>query len=550
MFKFLKTAPKPPAELKITNGDEPPGSQADAVSGRGCSILDAGTSADFEPLTGVMGMDVARAALGAIENAPPCALFFVTAPRLAAHRDALVALLSSQTRNRPKTEAVIAVHDFAAGGPGILRLPLVEARMLAQRVADAVEMLSVTIPAAFDGDSYKVARLALDEELRSGHDGAIDGLKRKAAAQNIGLLRTPQGYAVAPMHEGRVVQPEVLKALPGSLKSDVEAKLATFQGELAAVLKDRTSLQQAFRTRLRDLDREVAALAVTAALGDAGKAFAAYPAVVAYIDALEEDLARNAALFQSAARAAGGQPRAPVEIATDERLARFRVGVLSPLRDDDGLQLPETLDRADLAGEACGRGLVAGALTRAGNGIVLIDAPDLLAQYSAWLLVKRALRAKGILPADVAGRAARGPGVRLPVECRVVVTGTASDYLAWCRLDSDVPRQVRLIGAFEPAVILTPDMQHRFGRHIAAILAEDRLPPLDGPAIAALMHEWTDTTTGVAMLSADLDAVRDIVAAATALAAAAGRKLTLADDVFAALKARSDLQALLNEAAS
>ena len=230
---------------------------------------------------------------------------------------------------------------------------------------------------------------------------------------------------------------------------------------------------------------------------------------------------------------------------SDERLARFRVDVLAPLRDDDGLQWPETLDRADLAGEVCGRGLVAGALTRAGNGIVLIDAPDLLAQYNAWLLVKRALRAKGVLPADVAGRAARGPGVRLPVECRVVVTGTASDYLAWCRLDSDVPRQVRVIRAFEPAVILTPGMQHRFGRHIAAILAEDHLQPLDGPAIAALMHERTDTTTGVAMLSADLDAVRDIVAAATALAAAAGRKLTLADDVFAALKARSDLQALL-----
>jgi predicted ATP-dependent protease len=564
VFKFLKSAPKPttpdlsgPGLIGESSAANDPGlaqHRQEAIASGSSGGLDAKTSADFTPASGVMGMEMARAALEAVGTAPPCTVFFIATPRSAGHRQAIAALLDDPAHRLSAADAVVAVQDFETGGLTVLRLPVSQAKSLTRQVADAIEMLSVTIPAALASDSTRVARMALDEELRSGHDNAIDALKRKALAQNIGLLRTPQGYTVAPMHEGRVVQPDVLNALPTGLKADVETKLATFQGELAGVLKDRAGLQQTFWMRLRELERETASLAVGAALGDIIKTFRVHPEIATYLDQLRDDLTRNSALFATAAREAQGQARAPIEIATDIRFARYRVNVVSPQGlNPPGVETLETLDRADLAGEAIGNAspavLTAGALTRAGNGIVVIDARDLLAQYNVWPLIKHAVRARCVTPADASGRPLRGLGLSLPVACRIAITGEMADYLALCRLDSDVSRLVRLVTAFEPHVALTPDTQHRFAQQIAAILTEDRLQPLDGPAIAALMHDRTDTSTGVARLSTDLDAVRDIVVSATTVAKAQGRKVTLAEDVIAALKVRGDSLSHPSEAA-
>jgi AAA domain len=176
VFKFLKPLPKTPGETAADDGAAAsiiPAAVPAAVNGHapgddapGGSLFDIASSADLEPIPGVLGMDEARAALAAVASARPRSMFFLAAPRSGAHREALAGLLAEQARGLAKADAVVAVCDFEWGAPRLLRLPAAEARLLARQVAEAVEMLAVTIPAAFDADSYKVARLALEEELR------------------------------------------------------------------------------------------------------------------------------------------------------------------------------------------------------------------------------------------------------------------------------------------------------------------------------------------------------------------------------------------------
>lgn len=541
----------PPAPQTLTPQSPQPDT-LDVGSATGSTgPFDALTTADFEPQPGTLGAAAARKALSLIGQSRPRTMFFVSHPRTARHAIHVHALLVEQARSIPLSDALVVTADFADDQRlNVLRLPNEQAVRLATGVSESIEMLSVTIPAAFESDSYKVARLSLDEELRSGHDAAIDALKRRALAQNIGLLRTPLGYAVAPMHEGRVVSPEVFKALPNGLKAEVEAKLNSFENELSGVLENRTTLQQDYRARLRDLDREVASLAVRASLASVQTRFKEAPTVAAFLEALNRDLISNAALFITAGRHARGLARAPVEIALDTTLARYRIQVLGPAGSSSTVERPDGLERADLCGVAhpsqpVGHlkpaGLRAGAITRAGSGVVVIEANELMAQYSAWPLLKQAFRAASILPSDTTSPTGRATGIALPFDARLVVTGDQDDYHAWCTLDRDVARSVRLIKAFDATVPLTKDTEREFARVVSAIIAHAGLNAIEGAGIAVLLQHQTISGPGEPTLSTDLDAVGDIIELAAVQARSNGRQTMAAHDIRSGIEARANL---------
>lgn len=513
------------------------------------------TSADFEPIRGVIGQDRARDAIALLSRLEPRSAVFVVAPRSSEHAEAVRTLLVEHASAMLADDAIVVVASFNSGGTtaglDVLRLPSAEAEALAQGVSSAIEMLSATIPAAFDSDSYRVARIALDEELRSGHDGALDALRRKALAQNIGLLRTTNGYAVVPMHDGRVVRGEIYGALPGSLKSDVEAKLAMFEGELAEVLKNRAQLQQDHFERAKTLERDAANLAVDAALSRLKQRFAGHAEAARWLVRLADDLVANAQLFVAAAREAGGAPRAPAEIATDARLQRYRVAVLSRgARGVSGLELPETLDRAELvglarpaAGDLFPTGVSPGSLTRPGGGLVAVDVRDLMADYAAWPIIKHALksaRAAPVLSGD-AGIVRAAP-LDLPVQVRLVVLGEPDEYRSWCRLDTDVATMVRVIDAFPRRLPASEANERLVVRHLSGFVRDDGILPFDGPALGAVCAMLREDNVDVAEFRTDLGPARDLMRHASRDAAASGRVMVLADDVATAIAARFEMQ--------
>ncbi len=569
VFRFLQRLDKslasgggqqPDAQFKAVDTQAQVEPAAKGVDASLAAPFGGKTSSDFEPRARVLGLEAARGKLARLERSKPCSMYFIAAPRTSGHAKAIMDLLAEQAGAFGASEGLAVVSAFDAvgaepsGGLQVLRAPVDVAKRLSTGVAELVEMLGVTLPAAFDSDSYKVARVSLEEELRSGHDGAIDALKRKAQAQNIGILRTPQGYAVAPMHEGRVVSPDVFKALPEGLRADVDAKLSVFENELSGVLSNRTTLQHDFWVRLRELDREVAGLTVRAAIGLLPAEFAKYPQVTAFLVAMKEDLTANAALFVAAARRAQGHARAPVEVAADPRFARYRVHVLSRTGDDRGVCVPQGLDRAILCGVVGNGGgpwarasnaaaVRAGALVTAGSGFVLIEARELLRNRHAWPILKAAYKTGFASP--VTGALDQVSSVALQISSRLAVTGEVEDYLAWRKMDPDVNRVVGFISAFEPQVALTPTIEQDFAGIVRALIKEAGLQPLDGAGMAALMHERTDTNYGTPQLSADLDGLDEVLEFADQTAKVRGHAMTEAADILAALKMRADTLGLL-----
>ena len=114
---------------------------------------------------------------------------------------------------RPADWVYVSSFD-PTGGFRALKLPAGTAKPFAEKMALAIDQLADALPAAFAADDYDLKRRTIEEEFRFSREDALEALRREAELQNIALLRTPAGIAVAPVLEGKVVKTDVFNNLP------------------------------------------------------------------------------------------------------------------------------------------------------------------------------------------------------------------------------------------------------------------------------------------------------------------------------------------------
>ena len=217
---------------------------------------------------------------------------------------------------RPADWVYVSSFD-PTGGFRALKLPAGTAKPFAEKMAHAIDQLADALPAAFAADDYDLKRRTIEEEFRFSREDALEALRREAEAQNIALLRTPAGIAVAPVLEGKVVKTDVFNSVPESLRREVETKIAALEAEIEAILAERPDAEKERRARLVALNEQMAGRHVRAALDDIKAEFAEVAGVESYLKAAARDLVRNAGLFVAAAgtqtskltRGAGAHPR-------------------------------------------------------------------------------------------------------------------------------------------------------------------------------------------------------------------------------------------------
>ena len=117
------------------------------------------------------------------------------------------------SRKKPADWVYVSSFD-STGGFRALKLPAGTAKAFADGMAQVIDRLADALPAAFTADDYELKRRTIEEEFRFSREDALETLRREAETQNIALLRTPSGIAVAPILEGKVVKTDVFNSVP------------------------------------------------------------------------------------------------------------------------------------------------------------------------------------------------------------------------------------------------------------------------------------------------------------------------------------------------
>src|SRR5262245_46684754 len=238
------------------------------------------TTDELHPNTGLIGQDRALKAIQFGANIKSHDFnIFVLGPPASGKTTAVKAHLGPKAAEAPTPPDWVYVYNFDnPNRPRALQLPHGRAKDLAKGMVAALDELRSVLPALFEAEDYQVRRRAIDEQFRSGQEEALEALNTRAQTQNIALLSTSTGFTMAPMHEGKVVKPEVFNALPESMRKDVETKIEALQSELSSILERMPKADKRRRGELSELNEEVAKHAVDEALDDLLASFSDVPA--------------------------------------------------------------------------------------------------------------------------------------------------------------------------------------------------------------------------------------------------------------------------------
>lgn len=111
------------------------------------------------------------------------------------------------------------------------------------------------------------------------------------------IVRTPAGFALAPVHLGEIIAPDQFEKLPEDEKQSHLRAIEEMQGELRAALEEAPRLEKEGRERIRKLIRQVAAARTGHLVGELKTKFADLPTVAAHLGALEGDVLDNIEYF-------------------------------------------------------------------------------------------------------------------------------------------------------------------------------------------------------------------------------------------------------------
>jgi lon-related putative ATP-dependent protease len=360
---------------------------------------------------------------------------------------------------------------------------------------------------------------------------------------------------MAPMHEGKVVKPEVFSALPEAMRRDVESKISALEKELGTILERLPQADKRRRTQLSELNEEVATSAVRDALVELHSSYTDVSEAAAYLEAAGHDMVRNVGLFLATGEEENALVKRPVDTAQDPRYRRYLINVMAA-NGGATAGAPIVEENNPTYGNVTGRVehfaqmgtlvtdfllIKPGALHKANGGYLLVDARRLLLSPFAWEALKRAIKAREIRieqPAELTGMVSTQTldPEPIPLDVKVVLFGDRELYYLLSAHDPDFPRLFKVQADFDDTIKRSSENDNAYARLIASVVKEHGLKPVDAAGVARIIDEGARLADDREKLSIELGRISDIVREADYWSSQAKRKVTGRQDVARAIE--------------
>jgi predicted ATP-dependent protease len=492
---------------------------------------------------------------------------FVLGPPGSSRHALVEALLHAHAATQPPAPDWVYLYNFAdPNRPRALSLPPGEGGKLRDAMQRFVGELGRALATAFEGDEYRSRLDAIQADTKQREEQALQALGTRAAAQGVALLRTPQGFAFAPMKDGEPLATEAFEALSEDERERLGRAIQGLRDELHQLLHELPRMRRQMQSRLREATRETMALAAGHLIDELRERFAHLEPATAFLGEVLQDILdageqlRTHGHDEDDASPAGlvGSAEGVGAIGLTGSLAlhRYRVNLLvgstpgapAPVVVCDHPTVANLIGRIDHTAHM-GTLLTdftlvrAGALHRANGGSLVLDALKVLSEPWSWPALKRALRAGEVriesLPQMLGwlGTVPLEPEP-VPLMLKVVMVGEREQYYMLQALDPEFGELFRIAADVEDDVERHAGHTAQLAALLAAMASAHGLRPLQREAVARLVEHGARMAQDAARLSTRTGSYLELLHEADACARRAGRDQVQREDVNAALAAR------------
>ncbi len=464
------------------------------------------STAEVDPLEDVIGQKRAVQAIDfGLNMHSPGYNIFVTGQAGTGKTTIVTDIVGGHAQALPTPDDWCMVNNFQDEfRPRAMQVPPGKAVLFSKQMNRLVDVLKTRLPEAYEDKSFQEQQIALREKYHLREKAILANLGKEAQAKNLAINRTPEGYQVIPMMDGKPVSSEVFAALPEAEQKRIQAEIGIIQKGLEATVGEVNTIRHEMSDAMEQLVGEVAEKIVTERLAHLVDTYRQCPAILAYLEEVKAALIENVDDFLPAAEA-----DSPVKQMfmppSKPSFQRYRVNPLVDQKKTRGVPVifepnPTYLNifgriekRAHMGAATTDFTMVqAGSLLQANGGYLIMEIESILMDQFAWESLKRALQNKMLYIEDVsAGMGFANASLKpepIPLAVKVILLGDYAVFQVLQNHDSKFNKIFKVRADFDHEVVRTEKTVQQYAKFIARVCKEEALLPFSPDGVAAIVE--------------------------------------------------------------
>jgi len=518
------------------------------------------TTAELQPVQGVVGQDDALAALHfGLEIDAPGQNVYVRGLTGTGRTTTVEHLLADIRPPCPPTEDRCYVHNFdQPDRPRLLTVPRGKGLLLARRLDDFIAFVKAQLAPALASDTVRARRGELDDETQK----SILELGKPFEDE----LRS-NGLALVPVQIGQVVQPTIVPLVNGEPVPMNKYEELLAQGAVDAAQAETVHRKiSEFARRFEDVSQKIREVQLRHS--DALKSLYEAEArrVLQYhVGRIEEEFPEQAVqsflhqvvddLVSNRLQVLGEDMEFTRSYRVNPILAR-PADARCPVIRERSPTMRNLLGNIDREFSAMGAFrsdhlmIHAGALLRADGGYLVLEAREVLNEPGSWKILLRALKSGEleIVPSELSDFWS-GPVLKpeaIPLKVKVILIGDAGLYQMLDQYDPDFAYLFKVLADFETTIPRDEIGVHYYGGVIARVAQEEGLLPFDRQGVMAMTEHGARIAGQKNKLTTRFGRLADIAREANYIAVKANLSVVGREQVYEAIargRRRADLPA-------
>jgi lon-related putative ATP-dependent protease len=496
-----------------------------------CRALECGTSADLEPLEGIMGQERALKALSFGLGIDRKGFNIYAAGHPGTGKSTAVERFvtkTAETRKAPSDWCY--VNDFSNPyEPLCLEFPTGEAEGFRKDVQNFIEEVKRAIPRTLQSDQFQSKRDQLIKTAEENRNKILSTLGKEAEESGFAIEATHLGIALVPVVKGKPISDQQLAELPSQARDEIFKRREGVQAKFEESLKAISTLEKETRAAIRKLTEDAMQYAIGFLMDGLAKAYENLPEVSKYLRDMRTDISENFELFTEAREPSGEQTQLLTPWMKDLPLRRYRVNVIV---DNSKLKgAPVVFEGNPTYNRLFGRIekeaqfgsfttdftlIKSGSIHKANGGYLIIPADALLSNILSYDGLKRALRDGKIVIEDAIERLGYVSTKTLtpkpiPLAVKAILIGEPSLYQTLHAYDPQFKEFFKVKADFDNTIDRSEENVRHYASFVCSLCAKENLNHLQGAAIAKVVEYGSRLAGNQKKLSTQFADIADII---------------------------------------
>lgn len=525
------------------------------------------TTAECMPLAGVIGQPHAVSALKFGLGIRDAGFnIYVSGPHGIGKMSAVKSFLETEARRRPLPCDWCYVNNFDDSyQPIAIRLPAGQARVFQQEMKSLVEHVRRELPKALESEEFANKRDALLKELEVGRANILGELSAELEAAGFGMQVMPTGIMTLPVRHGRPLTDEDFASMTEEERAAYKARGERVQHEVRAAMKRVRDLERKAQEQLQQLSRQAAMAVLGGLVEDLIEKYADQAEVIAYLEAVRDDMLDNIELFKPGSPAPEGVSALFAPWMQDLPFRKYAVNIL--IDNSKAKGAPVVVESSPTYANLLGRiekesqfgalytdftMIKAGALHHANGGYLVLRVEDLLREPYSWDGLKRCINAGEIQIEELTDRLGFLSTKTLrpqpiPLDVKVILIGHPLHYQLLHAYDADFAELFKVRVDFDTRMPNEPGNVRDMLSLLRMLCEREGYRHLDSAAAAKLLEHAARMAEDQSKLSTHFGTLLDIVREANLYAERDGAGIIAARHIRQALDQRVYRSSMIQE---